>query len=180
MNADDINAIFNRIANNQHTEDDISMLQQALIGDNHQLALQLSKYNVNIGEGKDIHIGDRVYQQWDGEAIKALVKAIQQVTWRCIANLTENDYTQSIGISLIDKLSKQLTDFSQQSVMRYGLKLAFSPNSQQEYFVSSSNQVIKRWQTNTWEILREISVPFSLTDTFDLWFTAVGISPDSH
>lgn len=50
------------------------------------MKLQLGKYNVNIGDGKEIHIGDalsepfheRIYQQWDEEAMKALVKAIQE------------------------------------------------------------------------------------------------------
>jgi WD40 repeat protein len=175
-----IQQILHRVEKGRQTDEDIKIIRKLLLDGDRQILQQLGKYNVNIGQGRDIHIGDRVYQQWDEEAIKALVKAIQQVTWRCIANLTENDYTQSIGISIIDKLSKQLTDFSQQSVMRYGLKLAFSPNFHQEYFISSGNQVIKRWQTNKWEMLREISVPFSITDTFDLWFTAVAISPNSQ
>ncbi|MBW4430885.1 MAG: hypothetical protein KME28_03850 [Pelatocladus maniniholoensis HA4357-MV3] len=175
-----IQETLHRVEIGKQTDEDIKFLRQQLLAGDRQIVSQLGKYNVNIGQGRDIHIGDRIYQQWDEQAIQALVKAIQKVTWRCVANLTENDYTQSIGIGIIDKLSKQLTDFSQQSVMRYGLKLAFSPNSQQEYFVSSGNQVIKRWQTNTWEMLREISVPFSITDTFDLWFTAVAISPNSQ
>ncbi len=111
----DINSIIERIRCSKQTDADITLLREVLdVSDRaatteeyRQLSMQLGKYNVNIREGKDIHIGDRIYQQWDEEAIKALVKAIQQVTWRCIANLTENDYTQSIGISLIDKLSKQ-------------------------------------------------------------------------
>lgn len=127
-----------------------------------------------------IYIGDRIYQQWDEQAIQALVKAIQKVSWRCVASSTENDYTQSTGIGIIDTLAKNLTDVSQQSVMRYGLKLAFNPNHHQEYFISGGNQVIKRWQTNTREILQEISVPFSPTGIFDLWFTSVAISPDGQ
>ena len=38
---------------------------------------QLGKYNVNIGDGKEIHIGDRIYQQWDEKALSALVSMIQ-------------------------------------------------------------------------------------------------------
>ncbi|PSB04982.1 WD40 repeat domain-containing protein [Merismopedia glauca] len=179
-NPDDISSIIDRIATGNQTEADLATLRRLLSSSARQVALQLGKYNVNIGEGKEIHIGDRIYQQWHEQAIQALVKAIQQVNWRCVASLTENDYTQSTGISLIDKLAKPLTDFSQQSVMRYGLKLAFSPNSNQEYFISGGNQIIKRWQTNTWNILQKISLPFSLTDTFDLWFTSVAISPDGQ
>lgn len=176
--------ILNRVEKGQQTDEDISFLRQLLLAGDRQVALQLGKYNVNIGQGRDIHIGDRIYQQWDEQAIQALVKAIQKVTWLCVANLTENDYTQvesqSTGIGIIDILAKNLTDFSQQSVMRYGLKLAFSPNSNQEYFISGGNQVIKRWQTNTREILQEISVPFSPTGILDLWLTSVAISPDGQ
>ena len=198
MENDKLEAIILKITSNIHTEADISTLRQILSDYKNEGLTQLGKYNVNIGDGKDIHIGDRIYQEWDDNAIQALVKAIREAGWQCVANLTENDYTQvenqSTGIGLIDKLAKQLTDFSQQSVMRYGLKLAYSSNgtvnricgavsfriNDREYFVSSSNQVIKRWQINSWEIIQEISVPFSLTDTFDLWFTSVAISPDSQ
>jgi len=177
-NPEDINSLINRIATGEYTDADIAILREVVASSDRELIIQLGKYNVNIGDGKEIHIGDNIYQQWDEQAIQALVKAIQKVTWQCVANLTENDYTQSIGIDIIDKISKQLTDFSQQSVMHYGLKLAFSPNSHQEYFISGGNQVIKLWQINTWAILQEISVPFSLTDTFDLWFTSVAINPN--
>jgi vWA-MoxR associated protein C-terminal domain/Effector-associated domain 10 len=40
----------------------------------------IGKYNVNIGEGNEIHIGDRTYNQWDDKAIEALVKEIQKTS----------------------------------------------------------------------------------------------------
>ncbi|GAB1541615.1 hypothetical protein NUACC21_42860 [Scytonema sp. NUACC21] len=187
-NFDDINNIINRIASGEHTDEDITVLREVLSSSDRtatskeylQVTLQLGKYNVSIEQGQGIHIGDCIYQQWDEQALQALVKAIQQVSWQCVASLTENDYTQvesqATGIGIIDKLAKQLTDFSQQSVMRYGLKLAFSPNHNQEYFISGGNQVIKRWQINTWEIIQEISVPH----ISDLWFTSLAISQDGQ
>jgi Effector-associated domain 10/NB-ARC domain len=75
MSTDDLKALINRIANKQHTEEDIKLLQQQLT-DNPQIASQLGKNIVNIGEGKEIHIGDRIYPQWDKEAMEALVKAL--------------------------------------------------------------------------------------------------------
>lgn len=51
------------------------------------LSVQIGKYNVNIGEGRDIHICDCIYQQWDEQGIQALVQAIQRVNWRCVASL---------------------------------------------------------------------------------------------
>ncbi len=74
----DINKIIEFITNDKHTEADISALRELLSRRNHQAIQQLSKYNVNIGEAKDIHIGDRIYNQWDEEAMKALVKEIQE------------------------------------------------------------------------------------------------------
>lgn len=81
MTDDDLKRIIDKIAEGQHTQADLSQLIQALnVADNRQLTLQLGKYNVNVGEGKDIHIGDCIYNQWDEEAMKALVTAIQEAS----------------------------------------------------------------------------------------------------
>lgn len=180
MTDDNLKLIIDKISEGQHSEAELMKLLQALnCAGNRQLSVQLGKYNVNIGEGREIHIGDRIFNQWDEQAIQALVKAIQKVRWRCVANLTENDYTQvenqSLGISIIDKFAKNLTDFSQQSVMRYGLKLAFSPNHHQEYFISGGHQIIKIWQG-----IRGKPQELYVSGIFDLWFTSVAISPDSQ
>ncbi|AFW96120.1 hypothetical protein ANA_C13456 [Anabaena sp. 90] len=75
---DKLSNIIDRILNGSQTEEDIEQLRQLLnVADNRQISTQLGKYNVNIGEGKEIHIGDRIYQQWDKDAMEALVKAIQ-------------------------------------------------------------------------------------------------------
>ncbi|WDD36287.1 hypothetical protein PQG02_33250 (plasmid) [Nostoc sp. UHCC 0926] len=106
---DQLKQILHRVEKGQQTDEDITFLRQLLSAGDRQVALQLGKYNVNIGQGRDIHIGERIYQTWDEQAIQALVQAIQNVTWRCVANLIENDYTQveiqSTGIPIIDKLA---------------------------------------------------------------------------
>jgi hypothetical protein len=79
MTPDELNPILERITLHQQTEQDLEMLRRSLAGDR-QVASQLGKYNVNIGEGKEIHIGDRIYNQWDKEAMEALVKAIQEAS----------------------------------------------------------------------------------------------------
>ena len=80
-NPDELSSIIDRIATAKQTDEDIAILQQLLsLSDDRQLSIQLGKYNVNIGEGKEIHIGDRIYQQWDKEAMEALVKAIQETS----------------------------------------------------------------------------------------------------
>jgi Effector-associated domain 10 len=64
-NSDDLSSIIDRITNNQSTEADIATLRQLLRSGDRQLSIQLGKYNVTIGEGKEIHIGDRIYQDAD-------------------------------------------------------------------------------------------------------------------
>jgi len=79
-NSNDINSIIDRIARGNHTEADIAVLREVLSSGDRQAATQLGKYNVNIGDGKEIHIGDRIYNRLDDQTIQAIVKAIQQVT----------------------------------------------------------------------------------------------------
>jgi Effector-associated domain 10 len=66
-----------RIIDGTQTDADIETLRQLLTSGDRETISQLGKYNVNIKDGKDIHIGDRIYQQWDRESIEALVKTIQ-------------------------------------------------------------------------------------------------------
>ncbi|HBW90829.1 MAG TPA: hypothetical protein DEG17_18640 [Cyanobacteria bacterium UBA11149] len=80
MLLDEFKVIIDRIASGKSTEADIAALRRLLSLNDRELSTQLGKYNVNIGEGKEIHIGDRIYQQWDEEAMKALVKAIQETS----------------------------------------------------------------------------------------------------
>ena len=40
--------------------------------------LQVGKYNVNIGQGEGIQIGDRIYRGLDAEAIREVVRAVTQ------------------------------------------------------------------------------------------------------
>ncbi|GAB1537903.1 hypothetical protein NUACC21_05580 [Scytonema sp. NUACC21] len=126
MTDEDLKRIIDRITEGQHSETELSLLRQALsAADNRLLTLQLGKYNVKIGEGKDIHIGDRIYQQWDEEAIEALVKAIQAAS--SIHQKTQggdaagrdidkrNVYENCTFIQLLSK-DKKFVNFSQESL----------------------------------------------------------------
>ena len=77
MTPDELSAILERITQHQQTEQDLEMLRRSLAGDR-QVASQLGKYNVNIGEGKEIHIGDRIFQGADAEAIKEALRSVLQ------------------------------------------------------------------------------------------------------
>ncbi|MEA5447563.1 hypothetical protein VB780_03210 [Leptolyngbya sp. CCNP1308] len=73
--SDRLQDIIQRIASREYSEVDIVALQQAL--DREHDGSKLGKYNVNIGEGQNIHIGDRTYVSWSDEAIQALIQAIR-------------------------------------------------------------------------------------------------------
>ena len=74
--SDDLLAIIERILSHQHTEADLALLRQAISASSSQGTLQIGKYNVNIGQGKDIHIGDKIYQGADAEAIREIIKEL--------------------------------------------------------------------------------------------------------
>lgn len=75
---DELAAIFDRIANGRFTEADMASLRQFLESGDREVKAQFAKFNVNIGDGKDIQIGDRIYQQWNKDAMEALIKAIKE------------------------------------------------------------------------------------------------------
>ena len=66
---DELKVILDRIANHQQTEADIAILRQWLSSDG-QIVTQTGKYAVNLGEGQDIHVGDRTYQGADAQTRK--------------------------------------------------------------------------------------------------------------
>jgi len=76
-NPNQINEIIQRIFNGTQTDADIAALRQSLNSGGIQ-NLQVGKYNVNIGQGQDIHIGDRTYQGLDAEAIREITRAVSQ------------------------------------------------------------------------------------------------------
>lgn len=76
-NPSNLNDILQRILDGTQTDTDVEDLRQWLNSGGVQ-NLQVGKYNVNIGRGKDIHIGDRIYQGIDAEAIREVVRAVMQ------------------------------------------------------------------------------------------------------
>lgn len=63
---EELSTILDRVVDRKQTEADILALRQVLsdvisgaTSDPHQFVIQISKDNVNVGEGKEIGIGDR-------------------------------------------------------------------------------------------------------------------------
>jgi serine/threonine-protein kinase len=81
---DELTAILDRLIERKHTEADIITLRQVLndimtsgvTSEQRQIVIQLGKYNVNIGEGKELRIGDRTFQEVNDETMKALTRAL--------------------------------------------------------------------------------------------------------
>lgn len=74
--SEDLLAIIDRILRQHHSDGDLDVLHQAISASSSPGSLQIGKYNVNIGEGKDIHIGDQIYQGADAEVIREIIKEI--------------------------------------------------------------------------------------------------------
>ncbi|MEM6400914.1 MAG: hypothetical protein AAF757_11875 [Cyanobacteria bacterium P01_D01_bin.116] len=73
---EDLELIFERIVNHQETEGDRQILRSLLSGSNGENQIQIGKHIVNIAEGRDIHIGDKIYQSTDAEAIKQVLQEV--------------------------------------------------------------------------------------------------------
>ncbi|MEO0488519.1 MAG: hypothetical protein AAFZ49_03020 [Cyanobacteria bacterium J06659_2] len=73
-------SIIQRIASSDGSEADFEALRQALCSDEGRSLLQEGKYNVHIGEGQDIHVGDRIYNisEINNELIRAIAVEIQR------------------------------------------------------------------------------------------------------
>ena len=62
VSPEELNAILDRIAAGNHTAEDLVMLRHELTVSGNDNGVQLGKYNINIGQGQDIQVGDRIYQ----------------------------------------------------------------------------------------------------------------------
>ncbi|MBD2343629.1 HEAT repeat domain-containing protein [Anabaena subtropica] len=78
--SDELLAILERIAEGQHTRDDLVVLRQVLIvSKTDQNVLQIGKYTVNIGQGTNIRIGDNItYQGANAETVQAVLRSLLQ------------------------------------------------------------------------------------------------------
>ncbi|NEP40163.1 MAG: hypothetical protein F6K35_13350 [Okeania sp. SIO2H7] len=118
--SEELKQILNRIEKGEQTEEDINVLPQLLRDGDRRVAIQLGKYNVNIGEGQDIHIGDRTYYDWNDKALRDLVRQIQSDAIKskieekqayCKNKIAEINYQTENRLS-------QLESYYQNSLMR--------------------------------------------------------------
>ncbi|MEG4630030.1 NACHT domain-containing protein [Microcoleus sp. AR_TQ3_B6] len=78
-NLNALNTIIGKIAEGSATQADIETLRLVLLTHSEQTTLQFGKYNVNIGQGQDVRIGDNIYYpELNDEAIGAIAHHIFQ------------------------------------------------------------------------------------------------------
>ncbi|MEO0532915.1 MAG: NACHT domain-containing protein [Cyanobacteria bacterium P01_A01_bin.123] len=92
VSPDDLGEIVERIAQGRETGGDRDLLQQLLQGTQGQNVVQLGKFTVNLGQGRDIHVGDRIYQGTDADTIKAALQALLQAQSTPKTTLTPQEY----------------------------------------------------------------------------------------
>jgi hypothetical protein len=73
-----IKAILERVAASQYTDTDLENLHQLLSASGNESLIQLGKNIVGKIDGREIQIGDRIYQGVDAEAIKEILRGTLQ------------------------------------------------------------------------------------------------------
>ena len=88
-----ISHILEQIESGIVTPEGLRILRQALQNRSQQ-TIQVGKYNINIGEGQDIQIGDRTFNMvtMDEAAVQAIVAAIQQHVGRPEGGMSQNNF----------------------------------------------------------------------------------------
>ena len=96
---DELIAILDSILSGRRDEEDIAKLRQSLsmAGSVLQLVSQDGKFNTNIGQitGGEVHIGDRIYQGANAEAIQRVFQDVLDAR-HLRTLLTHNEFTQRV------------------------------------------------------------------------------------
>ncbi|HEY9691092.1 MAG TPA: CHAT domain-containing protein [Oculatellaceae cyanobacterium] len=124
MNSNELGNILDRIVSGKHTEADIATFRRLLSEGKSESLLSVGKYNVNIGQGQDIHIGDRTYQGLDAEAIREVTRSV--LSGANAADIRE--IVRSILKEEFQDLAQR--ENSQSSVPKTILVLASSPTNE--------------------------------------------------
>lgn len=77
-NSDNPLEILDRIIAGKSTELDLELIREILTANNEPSLVQVGKYSISIKQGQDIHIGDRIYQGADAEAIRSALQEVLQ------------------------------------------------------------------------------------------------------
>ena len=164
--------------------------------------MQVGKYNVNIGQGQDIQIGDRIYQGVDADALKETLRAILQESQLYPGNLeqvlwqyrhTFRGHSDSVNAVIISSDSKTLISASDDKTIKvWSLNppklhltlpkqddevtcLALTPDNQT--LVSGDKEgTVKIWNLQTGKLVKTASKPRKNKNCIH----SIAISPDGR
>ena len=134
---DELKIILDRIANHEHGDTDIAALRQ--------IVTQKGKYAANVGQGRDIHIGDRIYRGADAKAIRTIVRSIleelpfstptprervEQALLKAVASEVESRLEQSLHNKVYIELDKEQDPNQVQTPWDMELKTSKNPSEQ--------------------------------------------------
>ena len=103
---DDLNGILDRIANGEETEGNHQLLRQLLQEKQSQSVVQLGKYTVNLGQGREIQVSDHIYQGADAETIKTVIQSVLQHPPVVRSQLTPQEYRNRQIYSIRSRTSR--------------------------------------------------------------------------
>jgi Leucine-rich repeat (LRR) protein len=145
---DELIAILDRIAKKEQTDADIQILRDWL-SSGKKLVSQSGKYSINVEEGKDIYIGDRIYSEPDAEAIRKIVR----------------DLLKELQHDPVEQISKQLHNLKSLkilfAILFFGLSgiavYNFSPVKKSAFVDFCNNRQSNPEQKPIIEILLEVA-----------------------
>lgn len=90
------------IARKEYTEAEADrlLIRQLITGNKDNKLIQIGKYNVNIGEGKEIHIGDRIYQGAEAETIRQVIQQILKAR-KFYGLLTSSEFSDGAEVNAL-------------------------------------------------------------------------------
>ena len=105
---EDLSKIFDRIANGKQSDDDIKTLRKRLQLQDGEKVIQLGSKIINISEGRDIQIGDRIYQGADAETIEEALRLVLQEKQKGKRLRTEKLLLQAVKDEVTARLNQSL------------------------------------------------------------------------
>lgn len=73
---DDETEILDRVARDTYTADDLDRLRDLITVRGNRNMIQVGRYNVRLNEGRNIHVGDRIYRGMNAEAIRDVLTTV--------------------------------------------------------------------------------------------------------
>jgi len=161
-------AILDRIVTGKHTQVDQLLLRHILIVGNNQKLIQLGKYNVNIGQGQDIQIGDRIYKGANAQTIRQVFQEILDAR-RLRGLLTCNEFAARVQQIA---LTSYLALFVGRESIRQELK---------DFLVGSSRVIVIHGSGGLGKTRLLLSLPEIVPEGRSLWYVrneAESIEPE--